>query len=844
MGEQAECVEPEKAGVLRVGRFRERAAIRDAGDAPFGPHALERPQGIGRSRRRRPSARRWIAGQLAEEGRYGQGFLWLPVIMAAGAAMELAAPQEIPLPALAVPLGLLAVLAVVMQVRGWRGAPLLLLASALFAGLTAAAVQVRLEHATLLDGPVVTHLTGVVLSREAAGKSGWRYLVRVTSTSSPVIRRPPERVRLVARGKGAPIEPGQGIGGVARLLPPSGPALPGGYDFGFNSYFQGIGAIGFFYGPPHRVAVAGSDGRGLAADLANAVARLRQAIDRRVRAVLAGDEGALAAALIVADRGGIPEPVVAALRDAGLAHILAISGLHMALVAGTVLLVLRLLFALSLTATESLPAKKIAAGAALFVATAYLVISGAAVSTLRAWIMLALVLVAVLLDRPALTLRNVAIAAIVIILTDPAAVVGPSFQMSFAATTALVAGYSALRQYRGRRHGERADAMPFGFVIRFAGAIAFTSLVAGAATDIFAAYHFHRIALFGIVGNLLAMPLITFVVMPMGLLAVLLMPYGLEAWPLTLMGRALDAVIAIAFRVQALGGTAATGRMPVGVLLLFVAGFAVLVLLRSRLRVAGLVAIAAALLLDISLLAPRRPDILVSEDGTVVGLPVQGGIASNRRRPSSFVFDEWLATLGETRAVAPVQIAGSSGHPSARHRPQTKDEAPADPAAVAAMRAALDRHPARFLCYGAKWCAADVAQGLPLVTVSDPAFVGPACDLAGIVVVARPPRITNCRAGVLLITGPALRRSGSIEIAVDRVLDVSGVDPWIRGEERQDRATRVAAGPGTAYRLTVRSALGGVIRPWTVQRYYDWRSRGFDFGAAAPGTRTLVISAD
>ena len=251
----------------------------------------------------------------------------------------------------------------------------------------------------------------------------------------------------MARGKHAPIEPGQGIGGVARLLPPSGPVLPGGYDFGFNSYFQGIGAIGFFYGPPHRGAsrrepaaaalLAGFElrWRGFARPSTAASARCCRA-----------KNGALAAALIVADRGGIPEPAVAALRDAGLAHILAISGLHMALVAGTMFFVLRLLLGLSLTATEGLPAKKIAAVAALVVATAYLAISGAAVSTLRAWIMLALILVAVLLDRPALTLRNVAIAAIAIILTNPAAVVGPSFQMSFAATAALIAGYSALRQ--------------------------------------------------------------------------------------------------------------------------------------------------------------------------------------------------------------------------------------------------------------------------------------------------------------------------------------------------------------------------------------------------------------
>ena len=647
----------------------------------------------------------------------------------------------------------------------------------------------------------------------------------------------------MARGKGTPIAPGQGISGVARLLPPSGPVLPDGYDFAFNSYFQGIGAIGFFYGPPHQVQLVQAGDAGWPARVGAALARLRQAIDRRVRDVLPGEDGALAAALIVADRGGIPAPVVAALRDAGLAHILAISGLHMALVAGTVFFVLRLLLGLSQTVTEGLPAKKIAAAAALAVATAYLAISGASVSTLRAWIMLALVLVAVLLDRPALTLRNVAIAAIVIILTDPAAVIGPSFQMSFAATAALVAGYSALRLFR-RRQGEARGGNLFGIVMRFAGEIAFTSLVAGAATDIFAAYHFHRIALLGVLGNLLAMPLITFAVMPMALLAVLLMPYGLEAWPLTLMGHALKAVIAVAYRVEALGGTAMTGRVPSAVLLLFLAGFTMLVLLRSRLRLAGLMVIVAAIALDVSVLAPRRPTILVSEDGTTVGLPTSSGIVTNRRRPPSFILGGWLAALGETRTVAPEELPATTGDRPEKDRRPRGGAAPPDPVAVAAMSAALHRHSAAFLCYGRKWCAADVAKGFPVVTVADPSFAGTACDLARIVIVAAPLQMTNCRSGALLVTGRTLHRSGSIEISVDPLDKPPGALRPRRREYQVAQAPPPVVKPRPAYRVTVRSALGGIVRPWTVQRYYDWRSRSFDFDRAGTGLMSLVITAD
>ncbi len=839
MAEQAETL-PRQGNPdpgLAVG---ERAAFGGAARVSFLDGPGRRPLASPR-RLEPPSLRHWIARQLAEEARYGHGFLWMPVAMAAGAALDLSAPRDIALPALVVPLAVLILLAWATRAKGWRGAPFLVAAAALFAGLTAASVQVRMEATTILDGPVVTRLTGVVLSREPAGKSGWRYLVELTSTSHPVIRRPPERVHLVARGRQVPVEPGQGISGLARLLPPSGPALPGGYDFGFNSFFQHVGAIGFFYGPPHAADVPLAAGRSGIAGFTNAVAQLRQGIDSRIRAVLPGDAGALAAALIVADRGAIPKPVVQALRDAGLAHILAISGLHMVLVSGTVFLVLRLLLGLSQTAAERLPAKKIAAVAALVVATAYLVLSGVAVSTLRAWIMLAIMLFAALLDRPALTLRNVAIAAAAIILANPAAVLGPSFQMSFAATMALIAGYSALSRSRLGRGRETAGARPFRFVLKSLGAIVFTSLVAGSATGIFAAYHFQQVATLGAVGNLLAMPLISFLVMPMGLLGTLLMPYGLEAWPLKLMGTALDAVISIAFRVQALGGTEMTGRVPATVLVVFVAGFTMLVLLRSRLRRVGLVVIAASLLLDVSLLAPRRPDILIAEDGVLVGLPAQNGIATNRKRPPSFVFDQWLAALAGKRAVPPGQMPLAPGERPAK-RKKGAAATPATPGGIAAMGAALQRRATGFLCYGGKWCAASVAGGLRLVTVADLAYLGTACDLAKIVVVSRPVRMSRCRNGTLLFTARTLRRSGSIEILVDRIPRPPGKPP------PADRFTSSAHDPprdaATAYRLTITSALGGVVRPWTVQRYYDWHDRSFDFGAAGPGTRTLVVPAD
>ena len=312
------------------------------------------------------------------------------------------------------------------------------------------------------------------------------------------------------------------------------------------------------------------------------------------------------------------------------------------------------------------------------------------------------------------------------------------------------------------------------------------------------------------------------------------------------MGRALDVVIAIARKVQALGGAEMTGRMPVGVLLLFVAGFTTLVLLRSRLRIAGLRRDCRRSRAG-HVASSRRAARTFSFPKTACSSACRWkrGIATNRRRPPSFVFDQWLAALAQTRADRAGGTCRARGR-SAGEGPARRGRTRRRPIrrAVAAMRGALDRHAAGFLCYGRKWCAADVAGGLPVVTVSDPAFVGPACDLARIVVVARPLRMTDCRSGVLLITGRTLRRSGSIEIAVDRMDNSRDA---IRSARRKHRARRLRpapAGPAAAYRLTIRSALGGVVRPWTVQRYYDWRSRSFDLDAAGSEVRTLVITAD
>ena len=312
----------------------------------------------------------------------------------------------------------------------------------------------------------------------------------------------------------------------ARLSPPLAPLRPGGYDFARDLYFQRIGASGFVLGaiktaePPVAArAAAALRGRRSTACATPST---------RIRAALPGDAGAIASALITGKRDAISTPVNDAMYISGLGHVLSISGYHMAVVAGVVFFVLRALLALLPALASRHPIKKWAALAALAAAAFYLVLSGAEVATQRAFIMMAIVLVGVMVDRPALTLRTLALAALGVLLLAPEAVVHPSFQMSFAATLALVAAYERGLPWTsgGGRHAARRARRAVGRARDRRAVLA--SLVAGLATTLYAAYHFHRLAPYGVLANLLAMPIVSVWVMPPGCSALLALPFGFD----------------------------------------------------------------------------------------------------------------------------------------------------------------------------------------------------------------------------------------------------------------------------------------------------------------------------
>ena len=308
----------------------------------------------------------------------------------------------------------------------------------------AAGFAVATLKTVLIDHPVLRYpaysvsLAGFVELREESQKTD-RFVLRVERIDGNRIAGKPQRVRLsVRRGTAPPA--GAFVEVKAQLNPPLQPLRPGSYDFARDLYFQRIGASGFVHGAIKIVTPP------VAASLrmrANAfIQGLRDAIDARIRSVLSGDAGSIASMLITGKRDAIAPHLYDAMFVSGIGHVLSISGYHMAVVAGVVFFILRALLALIPGVADRMPIKKWAAFAALLVTAFYLVLSGAEVATQRSFIMIAIVLIGVMLDRPILTLRTVTIAALLVLFFAPEAVVHPSFQMSFAATLALVAAYA------------------------------------------------------------------------------------------------------------------------------------------------------------------------------------------------------------------------------------------------------------------------------------------------------------------------------------------------------------------------------------------------------------------
>lgn len=297
----------------------------------------------------------------------------------------------------------------------------------------------------------------------------------------------------------------------AALMAPSGPVMPGGFDFSQKAYFEGISAVGYTLGQA-KLLEAGSGNE-------DVIEHFRMTIADSLYDTMAPRHAGVAHALLTGERAGIKSEDSEAFRRSGLAHLLAISGLHIGMVAGCVFFFVRLTLALIPQCALRYPIKKWAAICAIMVAFCYMLLAGATVPTVRAFIMTSLVLLAVIMDRSALNMRLVALAALFVMITTPEAVIGPSFVMSFAAVAALIVFYRDIgRKWLVNANAYRPALRPLYYLF----GIIVTSIVATLATAPFSILYFNRFAMYSVLSNILAMPVMAFIVMPFGLLGTLM----------------------------------------------------------------------------------------------------------------------------------------------------------------------------------------------------------------------------------------------------------------------------------------------------------------------------------
>lgn len=487
----------------------------------------------------------------------------------------------------------------------WIAAALLIMA----AGALTVWTKSEMIDARPLAAPWIGAVEGRVVKREIlVARNMVRYVLAVEQPGQlPARVRINVPNRLLAKNA-APIAEDDRITMRVRLMPPGEPALPGGYNFARRAWFEGLGATGSALNAPQIRESSGAD----------SLASKRSQLSQHIQEQIAGSAGAIAATLATGDRGGIAEADAEAMRRSGLAHLLAISGLHVSALIGAVFLMVLKLLALSpkLALRWRLPVVAALVGA--LAGLGYTVFTGAAVPTVRACIAAILILLALVMGRDPLSLRLIGFAALLILAVWPETLVGPSFQLSFAAVVAIIALHDAPFM---RRWSAQRDEAQFGILARtgrFVLMLFLTGLVIEISLMPIALYHFHKAGIYGALANIVAIPLTTFIIMPLEAMALLADSIGLGAPFWWLCGKAITLLLTIAHMVSdAPGSIIRFPAISLPIYLLAIAAGLMLFLLRSPLRLMGLMPALVAIIL---MLATPRPDMLISGDGRQIAV--------------------------------------------------------------------------------------------------------------------------------------------------------------------------------------------------------------------------------
>jgi competence protein ComEC len=632
-------MEPVGDGAIRVTTDISARGLRSGAPAEAGEAPLSTPAGADHRLAKRLA--RWIAAERAEaRAQLGRAFLWSPAAFGGGCAVYFALKLEPPLW-----LGLLAAavgLGVWFAVRrahlgaGVRFAVALV---ALFGcGFLAAELRTANVKAPIVWQRTTGQVEGWVVDVASPGAGGGRLMIAPYAIQGLERGQLPARIRVTVGPQGL-IGPGQAVRLRAILGPPPDPASPGAYDFARDAFFDRVGGVGFSLTEP--TMVQGPRPPPLLG-FAMAINAARWALARRMIDDMGPRTGGVAVAMTTGHEAWLDRDEVAAMRNAGISHILSISGVHMAIVGGFVFFLTRIVIALWPWAAVRAPGKKVAAAAGLIATAAYLVLSGAPAPAVRSAVTLSVAFVAVLADRRAISLHALAAAALIVLAMQPEAVIQPGFQMSFAATASLV----ALAQAWPRSVREISAPWPIRLVQRagtwLLAALA-ASFVAGAATGPFAIQHFNRVALYGLPANLATEPLSALLIMPALAGGALLEAFGVGGWLLSVAGFGVDLMLKLADVAAALPGavmvvsSAPAAAMPIAFL-----GIIWVCVWKGRLRWLGLPAALAVSLWP----RPPAPVAWIAPDGAQAAVVDHGMALRLRPGMKAFAADLWERRRG------------------------------------------------------------------------------------------------------------------------------------------------------------------------------------------------------
>lgn len=596
------------------------------------------------------SAWREIVRTTAERQAW-RGFLWLPVAFGLGAAAYLCLPTEPKIWWVAAPFFVL--------VGGWYltrkvNLPVYVsyfaLLCLMFTG-GALICKLRTEH---VKAPILSsarteyRLEAVVIDNVSPSKEEPRLLLAPTVISGLAPADVPLRLRVSLRPgmiQAFNIQPGDTISAFAILNPPPPPLIPGGYDYGRTAYFQGIGGVGFIPGEPRVVPAQGLNWR---LNLITGLNRLRWSLTQRVIADIApafhdgSGLGGFAAALVTGHQAHVSQSLIANMRDSGLAHILSISGVHMAVVGGFIFFALRLGMATIPWLVLRIPVKKVAAGLGIAGVAAYLAISGAPAPAIRAAVVAWVAFIAILLDRKALSLRALAVAAFIVICLTPEAVIQPGFQMSFCATAALLA-LTEVWKAPIAEISVPAWVKAIQSSIQAVWLSLLVSLVATLATTPFSIAYFNRFSVYGLLSNLFEAPVTTFVVMPGLAVGALFSGTPLGTLAMRFAACGLWLIEKIASVVASFRGAVITWpSAPDYVLLISFLGLTWVCLMRGKARWLGL-ALGSSILLW-----PRQPapDIWIDPNGANAAIRTDEAAYALRNKVKQYGFEQWARHNG------------------------------------------------------------------------------------------------------------------------------------------------------------------------------------------------------